>query len=43
MMAEIENCDESHEDDWKYKTDLYRPPFGVTNPILPKRSNGLIK
>jgi hypothetical protein len=26
-----------------YKPDLYRPPFGVTNPILPKRSKGLIK
>jgi hypothetical protein len=43
MIAEIENCDEVMKKDWKYKTDLYRPPFGVTNPILPKPSKKLIK
>lgn len=36
MMAEIENCDEVIRKVGNIQTDLYRPPFGVTNPSIAK-------
>ncbi|MGU3376624.1 polysaccharide deacetylase family protein [Chryseobacterium sp. M5A1_1a] len=34
MIAEIENCDKVMEDVGNIQTNLYRPPFGVTNPNI---------
>lgn len=36
MMAEIENCDKVMKTMGNIETDLYRPPFGVTNPNIAK-------
>lgn len=36
MIEEIENCDEVILNIGNIKTDLYRPPFGVTNPNIAK-------
>jgi peptidoglycan/xylan/chitin deacetylase (PgdA/CDA1 family) len=36
MVEEIEKCDEIISKTGKIKTDLYRPPFGVTNPNIAK-------
>ncbi|WP_053082668.1 polysaccharide deacetylase family protein [Chryseobacterium angstadtii] len=36
MIEEIEQCDEIIERIGHIKTDLYRPPFGVTNPNIAK-------
>ncbi|ASE62993.1 polysaccharide deacetylase family protein [Chryseobacterium indologenes] len=36
MIAEIENCDTVIQKAGNIKTDLYRPPFGVTNPNIAK-------
>ncbi|PWN66985.1 polysaccharide deacetylase family protein [Chryseobacterium phosphatilyticum] len=36
MIAEIENCDKVIHEVGNIKTDLYRPPFGVTNPNIAK-------
>lgn len=36
MIAEIEKCDEIISGTGHIKTDLYRPPFGVTNPNIAK-------
>lgn len=36
MTAEIEKCDEIIFKIGQIKTDLYRPPFGVTNPSIAK-------
>lgn len=36
MMEEIEKCDEVMSKTGYIKTDLYRPPFGVTNPNIAK-------
>lgn len=36
MMEEIEKCDEVMEKIGNIKTNLYRPPFGVTNPSIAK-------
>lgn len=36
MVEEIEKCDEVMAKTGNIKTDLYRPPFGVTNPNIAK-------
>ena len=36
MIEEIKNCDEVMMKFGNLKTDLYRPPFGVTNPNIAK-------
>jgi peptidoglycan/xylan/chitin deacetylase (PgdA/CDA1 family) len=36
MIEEIEKCDEIMAKTSTIKTDLYRPPFGVTNPSIAK-------
>lgn len=36
MVEEIEKCDEVMANTGTIKTDLYRPPFGVTNPSIAK-------
>ncbi|HCN49026.1 MAG TPA: polysaccharide deacetylase family protein [Chryseobacterium sp.] len=36
MRAEIENCDKVMKTMGNIETDLYRPPFGVTNPNIAK-------
>lgn len=36
MVEEIEKCDEVMAKTVTIKTDLYRPPFGVTNPSIAK-------
>ncbi len=36
MMAEIESCDEVMKNVGNIQTNLYRPPFGVTNPSIAK-------
>ena len=36
MIAEIENCDTIMKKIGNIETDLYRPPFGVTNPNIAK-------
>lgn len=36
MIEEIEKCDKVINDAGNIKTDLYRPPFGVTNPNIAK-------
>lgn len=36
MITEIESCDEVMKNIGNIKTDLYRPPFGVTNPNIAK-------
>jgi len=36
MVEEIQKCDEVIEKFGNMKTDLYRPPFGVTNPNIAK-------
>jgi len=36
MIEEIEKCDEVMLKIGSFKTDLYRPPFGVTNPNIAK-------
>lgn len=36
MIAEIENCDKVMKTMGNIETDLYRPPFGVTNPNIAK-------
>ncbi len=36
MVEEIEKCDEVILNVGNTKTDLYRPPFGVTNPNIAK-------
>lgn len=36
MVVEIEDCDEVMNKVGNLKTDLYRPPFGVTNPSIAK-------
>lgn len=36
MIEEIEKCDEVISKIGNIKTDLYRPPFGVTNPNIAK-------
>lgn len=36
MIAEIENCDTVMKKIGNIETDLYRPPFGVTNPNIAK-------
>jgi peptidoglycan/xylan/chitin deacetylase (PgdA/CDA1 family) len=36
MVEEIEKCDEIISKTGNIKTDLYRPPFGVTNPNIAK-------
>ncbi len=36
MLKEIESCDEVMKNVGNIKTDLYRPPFGVTNPNIAK-------
>ena len=36
MIEEIEQCDEVMLNIGNIKTDLYRPPFGVTNPNIAK-------
>ncbi|MDQ0592529.1 peptidoglycan/xylan/chitin deacetylase (PgdA/CDA1 family) [Chryseobacterium ginsenosidimutans] len=36
MVEEIEKCDEIISKVGNIKTDLYRPPFGVTNPNIAK-------
>ncbi|AZA81037.1 polysaccharide deacetylase family protein [Chryseobacterium lactis] len=36
MIEEIENCDQVMNDVGNIKTNLYRPPFGVTNPNIAK-------
>jgi peptidoglycan/xylan/chitin deacetylase (PgdA/CDA1 family) len=36
MTAEIENCDTIMKNVGNIKTNLYRPPFGVTNPNIAK-------
>ncbi|MGL6125938.1 polysaccharide deacetylase family protein [Chryseobacterium artocarpi] len=36
MVKEIESCDEVMKQIGNIKTDLYRPPFGVTNPSIAK-------
>lgn len=36
MIEEIEKCDEVINNAGNIKTDLYRPPFGVTNPNIAK-------
>lgn len=36
MIDEIQNCDEVMMKFGNLKTDLYRPPFGVTNPNIAK-------
>lgn len=36
MIEEIEKCDEVMAKTGNIKTDLYRPPFGVTNPNIAK-------
>jgi len=36
MMEEIERCDEVILKIGEIKTNLYRPPFGVTNPNIAK-------
>lgn len=36
MLKEIESCDEVMKNIGNIKTDLYRPPFGVTNPNIAK-------
>lgn len=36
MIKEIEACDEIISKTGNMKTDLYRPPFGVTNPNIAK-------
>lgn len=39
MIQEIEKCDEVMLKISNFKTDLYRPPFGVTNPNIAKAIN----
>lgn len=36
MVAEIKNCDEVMKNVGNIQTNLYRPPFGVTNPNIAK-------
>jgi len=36
MIAEIKNCDEVMKNVGNIQTNLYRPPFGVTNPSIAK-------
>ncbi|MEG0927620.1 polysaccharide deacetylase family protein [Chryseobacterium sp.] len=36
MVAEIKNCDEVMKNVGNIQTNLYRPPFGVTNPSIAK-------
>lgn len=36
MVAEIENCDKVIKNVGNLQTNLYRPPFGVTNPSIAK-------
>ena len=36
MLKEIEKCDEIIEEFGTIKTELFRPPFGVTNPKIAK-------
>jgi peptidoglycan/xylan/chitin deacetylase (PgdA/CDA1 family) len=36
MVAEIESCDEVMKNVGNIQTNLYRPPFGVTNPNIAK-------
>ena len=36
MIEEIEKCDDVILNFGNIKTDLYRPPFGVTNPNIAK-------
>jgi peptidoglycan/xylan/chitin deacetylase (PgdA/CDA1 family) len=36
MIEEIEKCDEVMLKIGNLKTNLYRPPFGVTNPNIAK-------
>lgn len=36
MIAEIENCDKVINNFGNIQTNLYRPPFGVTNPSIAK-------
>ncbi|PWN61455.1 polysaccharide deacetylase family protein [Chryseobacterium oncorhynchi] len=36
MIAEIENCDKVINNVGNIQTNLYRPPFGVTNPSIAK-------
>ncbi|WP_412850993.1 polysaccharide deacetylase family protein [Chryseobacterium sp. PMSZPI] len=36
MIEEIEKCDEIMDKVARIQTDLYRPPFGVTNPNIAK-------
>ena len=36
MIEEIEKCDKAISEFGNLTTDLYRPPFGVTNPNIAK-------